>query len=148
VTTTTGTSHTFSVGRNEFAYYVVTAFHDGVESPYSNWAATDGTSEGGGGNNETPPEAPTSLVSGVQKKGKKIKVNLSWDANVPAPQYYRIYRSNVSGSGYTMVAEITGDSANYTDANVQSGVSYYYVVTAANDVFESGHSNETQATTP
>src|SRR5262245_35877108 len=75
-------------------------------------------------------------------------VNLAWDASSdPTLAGYQLYRSEQSGS-YT--SPISGTSAltttTFTDSTVQSGHTYYYVVTAVNTSgVESPHSNEIQA---
>src|SRR5215470_4533024 len=75
-------------------------------------------------------------------------VNLAWNASSgPNLVGYRLYRSEQSGS-YT--SPISGTSAltttTFTDSTVQSGHTYYYVVTAVNTSgVESPHSNEIQA---
>ena len=59
-----------------------------------------------------------------------------------------MYRSTISGSSYGLSASaITG--ASYNDASVQSGTTYYYVVTAVDDQGrESLHSNEIRTIIP
>ena len=57
---------------------------------------------------------------------------LKWTAS-PSPGVtgYKVYRSTVSGSGYTKInIPVTG--LTYTDASVVSGVTYYYVTTSVN----------------
>jgi len=55
---------------------------------------------------------------------------------------YNVYRSDTSGSGYVQIASNLTDSA-YTDSDVVNGSTYYYVVTAVDDIAqESGYSNE------
>ena len=59
---------------------------------------------------------------------------------------YKLYRSEVSGGLYEQIGTIIEDSF-YTDANVQNGVTYYYVVTAIrSESGESRYSNEASAT--
>src|SRR5215467_1545485 len=75
-------------------------------------------------------------------------LNLAWDSSSDTTLAgYRVYRSEQSGS-YT--SPISGTSAlttlAFTDSTVQSGHTYYYVVTAVNTSgVESSHSNEVQA---
>jgi hypothetical protein len=76
-------------------------------------------------------------------------VTLSWSASTSSNVVsYSTYRSTVSGGPYALVASaITGLS--YTDASVQSGVTYYYVVTATdNQGQESVDSSEAKAVVP
>ena len=71
-------------------------------------------------------------------------VSIAWDAVVGANNY-TVYRSPVSGGGYTAIASgLTG--TDYTDNGVVNGKNYYYVVTSFDLVGnESGHSNEAVA---
>jgi fibronectin type 3 domain-containing protein len=62
---------------------------------------------------------------------------------------YNIYRSTVSGSGYSKINGTLNADTSYTDSGVSSGQTYFYVAKAVdgNDV-ESGPSNEVQAVIP
>jgi fibronectin type 3 domain-containing protein len=76
-------------------------------------------------------------------------VDLSWNASTsPNVVSYSAYRSTTQGGPYLLAASaITGLA--YTDATVQSGVTYYYVVTAFDDqAQESVYSNEVRAVVP
>ena len=76
-------------------------------------------------------------------------VSLNWigstSANVTG---YKVYRASVSGGPYTLISS-PGMTTSFTDTNVQSGLSYFYAVTAidANNL-ESDYSNIAQATIP
>jgi len=61
---------------------------------------------------------------------------------------YSAYRSTTQGGPYILVASaMTGLS--YTDTTVQSGLTYYYVVTAFDDrAQESVYSNDAKAVVP
>ena len=60
-------------------------------------------------------------------------VMLKWTAS-PSPGVtgYKVYRSTVSGSGYTKIGPSVVSGLTYTDATVVSGVTYYYVTTSVN----------------
>jgi hypothetical protein len=76
-------------------------------------------------------------------------VDLSWNASTSSDVVsYSAYRSSVVGGPYGLVASaITG--TKYTDLTVQSGVTYFYVVTAMNSGGpESVNSNEAKAIVP
>jgi hypothetical protein len=76
-------------------------------------------------------------------------VDLSWNASSSdGIVSYSAYRSTMQGGPYILVASaISGLS--YTDSTVQSGVTYYYVVTAFDDrAQESVYSNEARAIVP
>lgn len=73
-------------------------------------------------------------------------VKLVWDAETGASGY-NVYRSGSSGGPYTKIAgPVT--NAVYIDYQVSSQQLWYYVVTALNQVGESGNSNQVTATIP
>jgi hypothetical protein len=69
--------------------------------------------------------------------------DLTWDAITSSVIGYNVYRGTQSGGPYTKLTTPLEESTFYTDATVESGQSYFYVVTAvdANNE-ESGISNE------
>jgi fibronectin type 3 domain-containing protein len=73
-------------------------------------------------------------------------VTLAWDPNIEPVMGYKVYRSEQSGSfNPPSISSLVG-TASYTDATVQYGHTYYYVVTAVSTSgVESGYSNEVQA---
>jgi fibronectin type 3 domain-containing protein len=74
----------------------------------------------------TPPAAPTAL-SVTTSNGV---VQLDWADNGEFDfASYTVYRSTLSGSGYSVIASELTASA-YTDNTVANGVTYFYVVTA------------------
>ena len=82
--------------------------------------------------------------------GDPHQVNLSWNAPVDssAPvSNYKVYRA-AAGSGAFQKLAVTGQT-NYTDTNVQSGLSYAYYVTSLDPAgVESVPSNTTTVTVP
>lgn len=92
----------------------------------------------------TPPAAPTGLTAA----GGNQSVLLNWNDNGEADLYgYNVYRSTTSGSGYTQINGSLLSSSNYTDTDVINGTTYYYVVTAVDEVLnESADSGEASAT--
>ena len=76
-------------------------------------------------------------------------VFLSWKSSTdPKTVSYSVYRSTVLEGSYGLLASAIGTAA-YSDQSVQSGTTYYYVVTAVDDAGqESAYSNETRATIP
>jgi len=75
--------------------------------------------------------------------------SLSWNASTSAVVGYNVYRGTVSGGPYTMINTALDAATNYTDSSVQSGQTYYYVVTAVDSAgTESGFSAETVAVIP
>lgn len=75
---------------------------------------------------------------------------VTWTASVsPDVTGYNVYRSTISGSGYTKLntALITG-ATSYTDGTVRAGGTYYYVATTVAGGRESGYSKEVKAVVP
>jgi hypothetical protein len=76
-------------------------------------------------------------------------VLLSWSASTNSGiASYSTYRSTIPGGSYGLVASAVG-TTSYRDQTVQSGATYYYVVTAVNNMGEeSSYSNETSVAIP
>jgi hypothetical protein len=129
-----GTGHTDTGLTNGTTYhYVVTAVNGSGESPNSNQASATPQAP-------QPPPAPTNLSA---TSPTKRKISLTWTA-VPGATSYRVKRSSVSGGPYTLIASPTG--ASYTNTGLQSGTTYYYVVSAVNAAGESPDSAQASAT--
>ncbi len=92
---------------------------------------------------------PTKSASATVTVTAPHSVSLTW---VPSSSsnvsYYNVYRGTVSGGPYTLIkAGVT--STAYTDTNVQSGATYFYVTTAVNSSgTQSSYSGEVQALIP
>lgn len=85
------------------------------------------------GDTSTPAAPVVTPSPGVKQ------ISLAWNS-VPAALSYVVKRSNTTGGPYHTVATMT--SAAFTDTNVLTGITYYYVVLAANMVGQSGLSAE------
>jgi len=87
------------------------------------------------------PPAPTELTATA---ASTTEIDLSWTDGA-ATGDYNVYQATADGGPYTGIA--TGlTSMSYADTSVSSGITYYYVVTAANDGGESPYSNQASAT--
>ena len=80
------------------------------------------------------------------------RVTLTWQAPAPIPGVtvvgYNVYRSDVSGRGYVRIAARIS-TAKYEDRRVERGRTYFYVVTALDQVGrESRFSGEAKAQIP
>src|SRR2546421_9103195 len=87
----------------------------------------------------SPPYAPTNLVA----TAGNAQVGLTWQApgsnGGSAITNYKIYRGTTSG-GKTLIATI-GNQLSYSDGGLTNGVTYYYQVSAVNNVGEGPRSN-------
>ena len=99
-----------------------------------------------GGAATPPPNGAPYAASGLTATASNTNVNLSWTAGSGATSY-NLYRAAESGGEGTnpVVTGITGTS--YTDTNLNSGTTYYYLVAAVNSSGPAGFSPEAHATT-
>jgi hypothetical protein len=75
-------------------------------------------------------------------------VSLTWMPSSSTGVSYNIYRGTVSGGPYSLLKSGVSSTA-YTDSNVQSGSTYYYVTTAVDaSGLQSVYSDEAQAVIP
>jgi hypothetical protein len=96
----------------------------------------------------TPPGQPRALVAVAAGPA----VRLAWEA-VPDPDVagYLVYRSTTAGRGHTRLTQTPQAGTTFVDADVRSGQTYYYVVTAVDRsrrANESIPSAEVAATAP
>jgi hypothetical protein len=77
-------------------------------------------------------------------------VSLSWNVSSTSGVQYNIYRGTQHTGPYpTKLNSSTQATTTFTDSTVQSGTTYYYVVTAVDsNQQESDYSNEALATIP
>lgn len=74
---------------------------------------------------------------------------LNWVASTSTVIGYYVYRGTVSGGPYTRITSSVVPATSYSDASVQAGGVYYYVVTAVDASYiESVYSTEVQASIP
>jgi Abnormal spindle-like microcephaly-assoc'd, ASPM-SPD-2-Hydin len=94
--------------------------------------------------------SPSSVaLSGTGMAPKTHAVVLNWDADASGTTGYNCYLSMVPGGPYQKVNSSPVTGTIYTESNVQSGSTYYYVVTAVNaSNQESGYSSEVSAIVP
>ena len=91
----------------------------------------------------------TESLSGSGAAPIQHSVDLSWIASSSSNVAgYNVYRAGVSGGPYASVASANPGST-FADGSVQSGQTYYYVVTAVDtNGAESVYSNQVQAVIP
>jgi hypothetical protein len=88
-------------------------------------------------------------LSGTGVTGTPHGVSLTWQPGSSGTLGYNVYASSTSGGPYSRLNGSTVTSTNYLDSNVQSGHSYYFVVTSVNSSSkESPRSAEVKATVP
>ncbi len=93
---------------------------------------------------EPQPIPPT--PTGLQGSAVSIsQIDLSWTAS-PGAISYRIKRSAVSGGPYTTIAA-SANGTSYSDSDLNSSTTYYYVMSALNGSGESVDSAEIGVTT-
>ena len=87
------------------------------------------------------PRPPVGLSWQAQNGG----VTLSWAPSAYSSETlgYQVYRSETSGSGYQLLTPSPVEATAWSDASVETGTPYYYVVTAVeHSGIESGYSME------
>lgn len=78
-----------------------------------------------------PPASPSGLAVNVPLSNGKI-LNLSWNANTePDLAGYNVYRGTATGGPYQKVNAGLVTANSFTDSNLTNGITYFYVVTAA-----------------
>lgn len=88
--------------------------------------------------------APPAIPANLSAIGGDTKVRLAWSEAAGATSY-RVKRSVTSGGPYDLVASNV-KALQYVDGGLTNGTTYYYVVSAANVLGESGDSAEASAT--
>jgi hypothetical protein len=88
-------------------------------------------------------------LSGTGVTPVQHSVDLTWNASASAVAGYNVYRTTTSGTGYIKINSALVGVLSYTDSNVTSGTTYYYVTTAVDSTgTESVDSNEVSAPIP
>ncbi len=117
---------------NSRFFYRVRARNVAGDSIYSNVA--DAT---------TLPPSPSSAPTGLVAIAGSAQVSLTWSAPHGATSY-NVKRSSFDGGPYAVIASPVATS--YTDNTVENDRTYYYVVSANNEVGESANSSQVSAT--
>ena len=125
------------------------------------WAVTQGTGTIAQSGLYTAPQAvetdvitATSQADGTRSARATVtiapphSVSLTWMPSTSSGVSYNVYRGTVSGGPYNLLKNGVSTTA-YTDSNVQSGSTYYYVTTAVDaSGMQSVYSDEAQAVIP
>jgi Viral BACON domain len=103
-----------------------------------------------GGITKTVPVVLTiTTASAAATSPVQHSVSLTWKPSTnPRTISYSMYRSTITGGSYGLLASALG-IAIYSDRGVQSGTTYYYVVTAVDNAGkESSYSNQIRVAIP
>ncbi len=134
---TTSTSYKdYIVQAGETYIYGVAAFDsngNNGEIAYDQITFTGNSGGGDGGGTTSKPNIP----SGVKATPGSSYITVSWNS-VSGADYYKVYRSTSASGSYSYIN--TAYSTKYTDYDVNTGITYYYKVTAENSDGESGQS--------
>ncbi|HEY6945973.1 MAG TPA: fibronectin type III domain-containing protein [Candidatus Acidoferrum sp.] len=85
----------------------------------------------------------------VQPPPVPHSVTLDWTASTSTVIGYNVYRGTQDGGPYTPLNSSLVTTTQYKDSSVQSGHTYFYVVTAVDSSqVESANSNQVSATIP
>ena len=98
----------------------------------------------------TATNSPASVtLSGTGVQTVSHSVTLNWVASTSVVTGYNVYRSAISGGPYTKLNSGLIAATTYVDTTVQSGQTYFYVVTSVDSSnVESADSTEVSATIP
>lgn len=92
----------------------------------------------------TVPSAPPGVIASPTSH---VRIDLTWNA-VPGATSYTVGRSTISGGPYTTIATGVGTIfLTYADVGLTPGTTYYYVVSAINNIGGGPNSAQTSATT-
>jgi hypothetical protein len=112
--------------------------------------STNGSASGSINVSSNATNSPASIsLSGTGVTVVNHSVQLSWSGAVSGVTGFNTYSSTVSGGPYVKMTSTPVSAPSYTDNSVQTGRTYYYVVTAMNSSNqESGYSSEVTAIVP
>jgi hypothetical protein len=112
--------------------------------------STNGSASGSITVSSNATNSPASIsLSGTGVTAVTHSVQLSWSGAVSEVTGFNTYSSTVSGGPYVKMTSTPVSAPSYTDNSVQTGRTYYYVVTAMNSSNqESGYSSEVTAIVP
>lgn len=135
-TTTTNTSGGYTFSGLANGNYTVTPNSPGfVFAPPTQKVALSGAAKAG--------------VNFTATAGTQHSVQLTWSPSTSTVSGYNVYRSTVSGSGYVKLNSSLVANLAYSDATVESGITYFYVATAVDSGGdESADSNQASANIP
>jgi hypothetical protein len=133
----TSSAYTDTTVVNGTTYYYV------VSANNANGEGANSTEASATPQQPQPPAPPTALTATPGKK----KVTLRWTQSAsPNITQNKVYRSTTAGGPYSLIATLSA-TTQYNNTGLQSGTTYYYVVTAVTSSgLESAYSNQASAT--
>jgi hypothetical protein len=85
----------------------------------------------------------------IEQEKNQPTVDLRWDPGADNIAGYNVYRGTASGGPYSQINNSLVQVTDYTDTDIVSGKTYYYVTNEVNEKGErSGFSNEVEAKVP
>jgi len=88
--------------------------------------------------------SPTNLqVAGTQRNS----ISLQWQDRSYGETGFELWRATDSNSTYSLLTTLPPNTSSYTDANLTSNTTYYYIVRAVNNGTYSSYSNVAAGTT-
>ena len=90
---------------------------------------------------------PTALTATYSTESKAVIV--TWKASATSTiGGYNLYRSTTAGKDYKKIADTGKTTVTYSDSKINANTTYYYMVRAYKDDFESASSDEASAMVP
>ena len=133
------TAYTDSTASNGTTYYYVVSAGNGTgESLNSSQASATPVAPA------VVPAAPTGLTATAMSR---TQVNLAWVGPSNNESGFRIERSTLSGTAYTVIATVGANVTSYASTGLKPNKSYYYRVRAYNGSGDSTYSNTATAKT-
>jgi uncharacterized repeat protein (TIGR02543 family) len=135
-TTLTASYTDTGLSENTTCYYKVSAYYSNLgESLQSSYTSA-----------KIPPTSIPSVPTGISASAtSSSSIMVRWTAVSNADGYY-IYRSSSASGTYTRVG--TSSTASYSNNGLSMSTTYYYKVSAYNDLGESSQSSYVSETTP
>jgi hypothetical protein len=93
--------------------------------------------------------SPHAALNGSGMQSGTHRITLTWHSNASTIIGFNIYRRSGSQGPYTRINSAPNAGAAFTDASVQAGQTYFYMITSLNKHGkESKYSNQVQVTVP
>ena len=139
----------FSVGGATFPLSIAAGKSVSVPIAFAPTASGSFTASLAASSNGSNSTLTVSLTGSASVTVSAHSVALDWTASKSSVVGYFVYRGTASGGPYSRLIATADPATTYTDTSVQSGATYYYVVTSVNGSGqESAFSNQASAVIP